>query len=56
MPPAKVANVLYQSWADSICSVTTAAGTIPSRQTIAGTRIEPSQGGLMNPPWNGPFD
>ena len=39
--PASVANVLYQSWADSICSVTTPAGTFPGQRTIAGTRIEP---------------
>src|SRR3954447_11140149 len=54
--PASVANVLYQSWADSICSVTTPAGTFPGQRTIAGTRMEPSQGGVMKPPRYGPFD
>src|SRR5437667_11789469 len=54
--PANVANVLYQSWADSICSVTTPAGTFPGQRTSAGTRIEPSQGGVMKPPRYGPFD
>src|SRR6188472_3821212 len=40
--PASAAKVVYQSWADSISSVTTPAGTFPGQRTIAGTRIEPS--------------
>src|SRR5208282_6171976 len=39
--PAKAANVLYQSWAESISSVTTPAGTLPGQLTIARVRIEP---------------
>ena len=54
--PASAANVLYQSWAESISSVTTPAGTLPVQRTIAGTRIDPSTGGVMKPPRNGPFD
>ena len=54
--PASAAKVVYQSWADSISSVTTPAGTFPGQRTIAGTRIEPSHGGVMNDPRKGPFD
>ena len=36
--PAKVAKVLYQSTAASICSVTTPAGILPGQRTIAGAR------------------
>src|SRR5664279_2260012 len=45
--PASAAKVVYQSWADSISSVTTPAGTVPGQRTIAETRIEPSHGGVM---------
>src|SRR5271167_3934052 len=54
--PAKAANVWYQACAESISSVTTPAGTLPGQRTIAGTRIEPSHGGVMNPPRNGPLE
>ena len=53
---ANAANVVYQSWAESISSVTIPAGTFPGQRTIAGTRIEPSHGGVMNDPRYGPFD
>src|SRR5580658_7895666 len=54
--PASAANVLYQSCAESISAVTTPAGTLPGQRTMAGTRIEPSHGGVKNPPRNGPLD
>src|SRR5688500_7576714 len=54
--PASAANVRYQSWAESISSVTTPAGTIPGQRTIAAVRIEPSHGGVTNDPRKGPFD
>src|SRR6476646_11938845 len=54
--PASAAKVGYQSWADSISSVTTPAGTVPGQRTIAGNRIDPSHGGVTNDPRTGPFD
>src|SRR5271165_1816578 len=54
--PASAANVLYQSCAESISSVTTPAATLLGQRTMAGTRIEPSQGGVKKPPRNGPLD
>src|SRR5512133_3555721 len=54
--PASAAKVAYQSWADSISSVTTPAGTFPGQRAIAAVRIEPSHGGVTNDPRNGPFD
>ena len=41
MRAARAANVLYQSWDESISSVMTPAGTLPGQRTMAGTRIEP---------------
>src|SRR5579863_4292850 len=54
--PARAANVLYQSWADSISSETTPAGTLPGHRAIAGTRIQPSVGGVKKSPRQGPFE
>src|SRR5689334_10676109 len=54
--PAKVANVLYQSCAVSGSSLTTSEGTCPGQRTIAGTRIQPSVGGVKKSPRNGPFE
>src|SRR5271167_861546 len=54
--PARAANVLYQSWAESISSVITPDGTVPGQRTIAGTRIEPSEGGVKKCPRQGPFE
>src|SRR5208283_5059192 len=54
--PAKVANVLYQSCADSISSVIIPAGTACGQRTIAGTRIDPSAGGLEKSPRHGPLE
>src|SRR5271169_6881457 len=54
--PARAANVLYQSWADSISSETTPAGTLPGQRTMAGTRIHPSVGGVKKSPRHGPFE
>ena len=54
--PARAANVLYQSWAESISSVTTPAGTLPGQLTIANVRIEPSVGGVEKSPRQGPFE
>src|SRR5512132_878749 len=54
--PASAAKVVYQSWADSISSVTRPAGTFPGQRTIAAVRIEPSHGGVTNDPRKGPFD
>src|SRR5208282_1814980 len=54
--PARAANVLYQSWHESISSETTPAGTLPSQRAMAGTRIEPSDGGELKPPRQGPLE
>src|SRR5208282_622241 len=54
--PARAAKVLYQSWQESISSVTTPAGTLPGQRTMAGTRIEPSEGGVLKPPRQGPLE
>src|SRR5579871_4504801 len=53
--PARAANVLYQSWADNISSVIIPAGAVRGQRTIAGTRIEPSVGGVKKSPRQGPF-
>src|SRR5271167_3963859 len=54
--PARAANVLYQSWAESIASEVTPAGTVFGQRTIAGTRLEPSVGGVKKSPRQGPFE
>src|SRR5271167_2393001 len=55
--PASAANVLYQSWHASICSLTTPRGAVlPGIRTIAGARIDPSPGGLPKSPLQGPVD
>src|SRR5271170_5432599 len=54
--PARAANVLYQSCADSISSVITPPGTARGQRTIAGTRIEPSAGGVKKSPRQGLSD
>src|SRR5271167_4498365 len=54
--PAMAANVLYQSWTESISSVTTPAGTFPGQLTIAKVRIEPSVGGVEKSPRQGPLE
>src|SRR5208337_3531316 len=54
--PASAAKVLYQSWAESISSVTTPAGALPGQRAIAAVRIEPSHGGVKKPPLNGPLE
>src|SRR5271155_125607 len=53
---ATAANVLYQSCAESISSEMTPPGTLPGQRTIAGTRIEPSVGGVKKSPRQGPFE
>src|SRR5271170_6398170 len=54
--PATAAKVLYQSCAESISPVITPVGTLPGQRTMAGARIEPSHGGVKNPPRNGPLE
>src|SRR5215471_5775649 len=53
---ASAANVLYQSWQDSISSLTTPGLILPGQFAIARVRVDPSHGGVMKHPRNGPFD
>ena len=50
--PARAANVLYQSWPTA--SPRRSPGRhLPGQRTIAGTRIEPSEGGVKKSPRQG---